>query len=76
MRYKITGYACEEMRTAIHRALTETNTPMASITTKRLQWDALWLAVDHGYISYNRVYREGINDSHIDSALERIFEGG
>jgi hypothetical protein len=39
-------------------------------STVRQRWDALWAS---GYNS-NLLYNEGLNDTHIDSALRKISE--
>ena len=39
----------------------------------RARWDALWRAVDARLINVNDLYKVGLNDDHIDTALRRIL---
>ena len=38
----------------------------------RERWDALWAAVDAGEYDVGPLYRAGLNDAHIDTALRRV----
>jgi hypothetical protein len=55
----------EELRTAI-------GTDMPRMANERQRWDALWRAVDAKRFDVNRLYKAGLNDAHIDTALKRI----
>ena len=38
---------------------------------KRLRWDMMWAAVSSTWVCDN-IYKQGMHDSHIDTALKKI----
>lgn len=39
---------------------------------KRLRWDMMWAAVSSTWVCDN-IYKQGMHDSHIDTALKKII---
>ena len=54
-------------RVAAHRAF---------VSPKRYRWDLLWATIDGGLNDVGYTDIEGLNDTHIDTALRRITKTG
>ena len=58
---------------AMRNAMERTGLPRPGSATRE-RWDCLWRACDAGLFNVEALYRLGLNDDHIDTALRHIAE--